>query len=145
MSRIMVSFDEEEFYKMLPKETQNILSKKDVKNISAYEKYSTLEDFNSWRICSTFNEIFSKYSFHILGYLANNSFAKELPLSTKLFVYLLVTTYKTGNIPQEIEYNLLDVFDNDLRIGCFELEDKIYIKVPFNYYIDECLFTSRLI
>lgn len=131
MTKVSITYDIEELYKLVPEAVRENLSIKDFeKIIQFYEDKKiriTIDSFKNWITFKSYEDAFKYCSNNILGYLQK----AEKPVSSKLLIYLIS---KMEEIDYRIKWVLPHILNNELNISCFETNGKVYIDVPFEYY-----------
>lgn len=131
MTKVYLTYDVEELYKLLPPVVRENLSLEDFKNVIQFyedeKRRITIDSFKNWVIFKSYKDVFKYCSNNILGYFQKT----EKPVSSKVLIYLIS---KMEEIDYRIELALPHILNNELNISCFETNGKVYIDIPFEYY-----------
>lgn len=131
MTKVYLTYDVEELYKLVPSVVRENLLLEDFKNIIQFyedeKRRITIDSFKNWVTFKSYKDVFKYCSNNILGYLQKT----EKPVSSKVLIYLIS---KMEEIDYRIELALPYILNNELNISCFETNGKVYIDIPFEYY-----------
>lgn len=140
MCEVNLKFDVDYVYNnFLPPRVKKKLNVSDIENIFHYYRDRScsvaVDDFNNWVIVNSIDELLKKYNRNILGYLYKSSFCEDKPVSLKWLMSLMC--YKRQKLDYEAGQLLIVIFKNELFFDIFELDNKIYVQIPFEYTISK--------
>lgn len=140
MCKVNLKFDVDYVYNnFLSPRVKKKLNVSDIENIFQYyrdcSRSVTVDDFNDWVIVNSIDELLKKYNKNILGYLYKSSFCEDKPVSLKWLMTIMCD--QRQKLDYEAGQLLIVIFKNELFFDIFELDNKIYVQIPFEYTISK--------